>query len=112
VHATNGELLRELALAGGGIILQPTFIVGRDLMRGSLIALLPEWRYLDFSLYAVYLSQRQLATKVRVFIDYLLESIGEEPYWETWKSEKLAVVSKAGRSAKREKTRLKTVTKT
>ena len=97
VHATNGELLRELALAGGGIILQPTFIVGRDLMRGSLIALLPEWRYLDFSLYAVYLSQRQLATKVRVFIDYLLESIGEEPYWETWKSERL----RAGRSPKR-----------
>ncbi len=82
VHATNGELLRELALAGGGIILQPTFIVGRDLMRGSLIALLPEWKLLDYSLYAVYLSQRQLATKVRVFIDYLLESIGEEPYWE------------------------------
>ena len=100
VHATNGELLRELALAGGGIILQPTFIVGRDLMRGSLIALLPEWRYLDFSLYAVYLSQRQLATKVRVFIDYLLESIGEEPYWETWKSERL----RAGRSAKRGRT--------
>jgi DNA-binding transcriptional LysR family regulator len=65
-----------------------------------LIALLPEWRYLDFSLYAVYLSQRQLATKVRVFIDYLLESIGEEPYWETWKSERL----RAGRSAKRGRT--------
>lgn len=88
VHATNGELLRELALAGGGIILQPTFIVGGDLMRGSLVPLLPEWRLLELSLYAVYLSRRQLATKVRVFIDYLLESIGEEPYWETWKSAK------------------------
>jgi len=88
VYATNGDLLRELALAGGGIILQPTFIVGGDLMRGSLVPVLPEWKAVPLSLYAVYLSQRQLSAKVRVFIDYLVESIGEEPYWENWRSER------------------------
>jgi DNA-binding transcriptional LysR family regulator len=86
VYSTNGELLRELALTGGGIILQPTFIVGGALMTGSLVPVLPGWKTIEFSLYAVYLSQRQLSTKVRVLIDYLVESIGQEPYWENWKS--------------------------
>ncbi len=84
VHATNGDLLRELALAGGGIILQPSFIVGADLMRGTLVPLLPDWKTLDLTLYAVYLSQRQLSPRVRAFIDYLVESIGTKPYWENW----------------------------
>jgi DNA-binding transcriptional LysR family regulator len=83
VRATNGEILRELALAGGGIVLQPSFLVGAELMRGTLVPLLQDWTAPELSLYAVYLSRRQLSAKVRVFIDYLVESIGgEEPYWE------------------------------
>jgi len=113
VHATNGELLRELALTGGGIILQPTFIVGGDLMRGSLVPLLEEWKTLELSLYAVYLSQRQLSAKVRVLIDYLVESIGEEPYWETWKSERSAAITKKLKSEMgSRKTQKQNVTKT
>jgi DNA-binding transcriptional LysR family regulator len=85
VRATNGEILRELALAGGGIVLQPSFIVGAELMRGTLVQLLREWQAPELSLYAVYLSRRQLSAKVRVFIDYLIESVGgEAPYWEAW----------------------------
>jgi len=86
VHATNGELLRELALVGGGVILQPTFIVGGELTRGTLVQILPQWKTQELNLYAVYLSQRQLSAKVRAFIDYLVESIGDEPYWERWKA--------------------------
>jgi DNA-binding transcriptional LysR family regulator len=89
VHANNGELLRELAVTGGGIILQPSFIVGGDLTRGSLVPLLAEWKTAELTLYAVYLSQRQLPPKVRVFIDYLVESIGKEPYWENWNPTRL-----------------------
>lgn len=85
VHATNGELLRELALAGGGVILQPSFIVGDELARGTLVQILPEWKTQELNLYAVYLSQRQLSAKVRAFIDYLVESIGDAPYAERWK---------------------------
>lgn len=86
VHATNGELLRELAISGGGIILEPVILVASDLMRGSLVPLLPEWRAPELTLYALYLSQRQLAPKVRVFIDYLVDAIGPNPYWENVKS--------------------------
>jgi DNA-binding transcriptional LysR family regulator len=85
VHATNGDILRELALAGGGIVLQPSFIVGTDLMRGTLVPLLEAWKSPELMLYAVYLTQRQLSPKVRAFIDHVVESIGKEPYWENWK---------------------------
>jgi DNA-binding transcriptional LysR family regulator len=75
VHATNGDLLRELALAGGGVIIQPAFIVSRDIARGALVPLLEDWRTGDFSLYALYLSRKFLSAKVRAFIDYLVEAV-------------------------------------
>jgi DNA-binding transcriptional LysR family regulator len=82
VYATNGDVLRELAVAGEGIILQPTFIVGADLASGALVPLLTEWKTFELGFYAVYLSRQNLSRKVRVFIDYLSESIGPRPYWE------------------------------
>ncbi len=82
VHATNGDVLREMAVAGEGIVLQPNFVVGNDLASGALVPLLPGWRTMEFSLYAVYLSRQNLPLKVRVFVDFLLEAIGPRPYWE------------------------------
>ncbi|MDB5965131.1 MAG: LysR family transcriptional regulator [Polaromonas sp.] len=76
VHANNGDLLRELALAGGGIIAQPDFIVAQDLARGALVPLLQDWPMAESHVYAVYLSRKFLSPKVRVFIDFLVESAG------------------------------------
>ncbi|MDE2254776.1 MAG: LysR family transcriptional regulator [Betaproteobacteria bacterium] len=78
VHATNGDLLRELAVAGGGIIMQPTFIVASELERGTLVQILSEYRTLELSLFAVYLSRRHLSIKVRVFIDELVSAMRED----------------------------------
>jgi DNA-binding transcriptional LysR family regulator len=83
VSATNGELLRDLAVAGAGIILQPAFIVRRDIALGNLVRLLPEWKAPELSLYAVYLSHRQLSARVRAFVDYLVATVGDEPEWES-----------------------------
>lgn len=77
VHANNGDLLRELALAGGGIIAQPDFIVAADLARGALVPLLPDWPMAESHVYAVYLSRKFLSPKVRVFIDFLVEYAGQ-----------------------------------
>ncbi|MCY1169552.1 HTH-type transcriptional regulator DmlR [compost metagenome] len=73
VHANNGDLLRKLALAGGGIISQPDFIVADDLARGALVPLLEDWHRSESHIYAVYLSRRFLSPKVRVFIDFMVE---------------------------------------
>ena len=76
VHSSNGDLLRELAVAGGGVILQPRFIVEQALRAGTLVPILEAYSSLDLHLYAVYLSRSHLPSKVRVFIDFLLETLG------------------------------------
>jgi DNA-binding transcriptional LysR family regulator len=75
VHANNGDILRELALQGYGIIMQPSFIVEKDIAAGRLVRILDNWSVEGLNLYAVYLSRKFLPAKVRVFIDYLSEAV-------------------------------------
>ncbi len=75
VHSSNGDLLRELAIAGGGVILQPRFIVEQALRAGTLVPILESYASFNLHLYAVYLSRKYLPSKVRVFIDFLLEDL-------------------------------------
>jgi len=79
VHATNGEVLSSLALAGLGVIVQPTFIVETQVASGRLAPLLEGWSMDGFSLYAIYLSRAFLSAKVRLFIDYLREAAAGQP---------------------------------
>lgn len=78
VHATNGDLLRALAVGGEGITVQPDFIVRDDLAAGRLVPLLNDWHMGEFYLYAVYLSRKHLSAKVRAFIDYLAEIVRDQ----------------------------------
>jgi DNA-binding transcriptional LysR family regulator len=79
----NWEVLREWALAGLGIALKSTWDVYRQLQDGSLIALLPGYVfYSDVAIYAVYPHRRFLPAKTRVFIEFLAQSFGPEPYWD------------------------------
>lgn len=82
MHANSGDLLRAAALAGMGIILQPSFIVGDDIRSRKLIALLPGFTAAMTQIHAVYPSRRHLSAKVRTFVDYLIEQFGDNPYWD------------------------------
>jgi DNA-binding transcriptional LysR family regulator len=79
----NWEVLREWAVAGLGVALKSTWDVRRQLEDGSLVALLPGYDFgTDVGIYAVYPHRRHLPAKTRVFIDFLAESFGPEPYWD------------------------------
>jgi DNA-binding transcriptional LysR family regulator len=79
----NWEVLREWALAGLGIALKSTWDVYRQLEDGSLVALFPGYAFhSDVAIYAVYPHRRFLPAKTRVFIEFLAQSFGEEPYWD------------------------------
>jgi DNA-binding transcriptional LysR family regulator len=79
----NWEVLREWAMAGLGVALKSTWDVRRQLEGGSLVPLLPGYDFgTDVAIYAVYPHRRYLPAKTRVFIDYLAESFGPEPYWD------------------------------
>lgn len=83
LDANSGDAIRVAGLAGLGIMLQPTFIVGDDLRRGALVRVLDDWVAADIAVHAVYPHRRHLSTKVRLFIDLLAEKFGDEvPYWD------------------------------
>ena len=79
----NWEVLRQWALAGLGIALKSTWDVYRQLEDGSLVAVLPDYVFhSDVAIYAVYPHRRFLPAKTRVFIEFLAESFGPDPYWD------------------------------
>ncbi|CAH2603554.1 LysR family transcriptional regulator [Rhodovastum atsumiense] len=82
ITANSGEALLAAALAGHGIVIEPTFIVGEALREGRLVRLLPDWRFEELALHAVYPSARHLSPKVRSFVDFLVARFRDPPPWE------------------------------
>jgi DNA-binding transcriptional LysR family regulator len=80
--ANNGDVLRQAAVDGMGIILSPSFLVGDDLRSGRLVALLDGWQAADTGIWALYPQARQLPRKVRALVDFLVERFGPTPYWD------------------------------
>ena len=79
----NGEAVRDACCNGLGITINSRWNAYKQLKQGELIALLPEFPLAtQTAIWAVYPSSRQLALKVRVFIDYFTEYFGDTPYWE------------------------------
>ena len=81
VRCNNGDTCRSIALAGGGIALQPSFMVGEDLRSGALVEILPEYRSIELGIYVVYPTRKHLASKVRALISFLAERFAD-PEWE------------------------------
>jgi DNA-binding transcriptional LysR family regulator len=83
LRANNGDALLAAAVAGQGIIYQPTFIVADDLRAGSLIPLpLDQPPSELLAVYAIYLPHRHPPAKVRAFIDFLVEQFAPDSPWD------------------------------
>lgn len=82
MHTNNGDTARAAALAGRGIVWQPTFLIGEDLREGRLVPLLPGYHLPDIDVLAVYPSRRHLSAKVRVMVDFLADAFKGTPPWD------------------------------
>lgn len=82
LHVDDDEALSQAVLGGLGVGLLPTFIVGKELQSGRLQSVLSGYIPVERHVYALYLPTRHLPNKVRVFIDFLTELIGDPPYWD------------------------------
>lgn len=80
LRSNSGDTCCEAALAHGGLVLQPSFLVAAHLRSGALVEVLPEYRAREMGVYAVYASRRHVAPKVRVLIDFLVEAF-RKPAW-------------------------------
>jgi len=82
VQMNNSLGLREALLHEAGVTLTPTFVVGEDIRQGRLQAILPDYKVLEVSIYAVYPQRRHLSPKVQAFVAFIDERISDTPYWE------------------------------
>lgn len=82
LKANNGDFLSRAAMAGQGLIMQPTFFVYEGITRGVLVSVLTDYTWPTLSAYAVYPPTRHLSTRVRAFVDFLAERFSGIPYWD------------------------------
>lgn len=91
LRINDGTAVRDAASDGLGIALMATWCAGDELRSDALVPALPKYPLISTqTLWAVYPSSRELAPKVRVFIDWLVERFGGQPYWDRSLEEVLA----------------------
>ena len=82
-QVNNGEALMTAILGGCGIGRTTTVIAGGHILSGDLVRVLPNFQLPEQTMYAVFHKRKYLPSKVRVFIDFILNEIGgEQPYWD------------------------------
>ena len=69
----------DLVRRGEGISAVPHFAVANDLRTGRLVPVLDDYVMMDLPLHAVFPPGRRLSTRVRAFVDFLVERFSD---WE------------------------------
>lgn len=70
LSANNGEIVRQWAIDGHGIILRSTWDVRGDLEAGRLVAVLPDYAQ-PADVWAVFPSRLSVSAKLRVCVEFL-----------------------------------------
>lgn len=76
---TSSLAVRDALRAGFGLSLIPWIYVREDLEQGCLLTVLDDWLPDKTTLYAVYPSKRYVSSKVRAFLDFLVEELNGVP---------------------------------
>lgn len=83
IHTNSGDTCRAAALEDQGIVLQPDFLVGADLARGTLVELMPQYRSIELGVYAVYATRKHMPMKTRRLIDFLVKEFADSVWRST-----------------------------
>ncbi|HSW21186.1 MAG TPA: LysR substrate-binding domain-containing protein [Burkholderiaceae bacterium] len=82
LRVNNGDMMRDAALAGMGLAMLPSFIVGPDIRAGAL-AVVDIGRQVEPEfLFVAHPEGRKVSAKLRAFVECLRGAFGEPPYWE------------------------------
>lgn len=76
--ANNGEALRQAALAGLGILLQPEVLVADDIDAKRLLPVLPAWSLAARPMHLVHLADRQATPKLQCFVDFVVNRFKDD----------------------------------
>jgi DNA-binding transcriptional LysR family regulator len=82
IVANNGEIMRDMAVAGLGLAVLPAFIAAEALVDGRLIDAIPGTRPTADPIHAVYAKARQPSKKLKAVVAHLQAALEGEPPWE------------------------------
>jgi DNA-binding transcriptional LysR family regulator len=74
-------VVRDVALAGGGIALLSEFMIADDLAQKRLVRVLPDWLSRVTEVHAVYPARHNLPPRLTLFLDHLAKALNPPP-WE------------------------------
>lgn len=69
--ASNGDVLRDAAMAGLGVVCEPEFILRDAIESGALVSILTRWKWQGMGINVVYPKTTQVPRRTRQFIDFL-----------------------------------------
>jgi DNA-binding transcriptional LysR family regulator len=75
MQTNSGDTCVAVSVGGGGIVLQPLFLVGEALESGALVEVMPGYRSVELGIYAVYPTRKHMPPKVRLLVDHLAERL-------------------------------------
>ena len=79
----DGACMKIATVAGAGISVNAYWSAYQEIQNGSLVRVLPNYELEDeAAIWLVYPKSNVLTAKVRGFIDFLIEKIGDPPVWE------------------------------
>lgn len=79
---SNGDTIREAVIAGAGVAHLPTFVIADAVARGELEIVLAGHEREPIAMHAVFPATQHVPTRVRAFIDFLVEEFGDNPLWD------------------------------
>lgn len=69
------DILHQHALLGGGLVRLEEFMVESDIARGRLVPVLEQYNHEVQLVHAVFAHRQHLPSKVRVFVDFLVDNL-------------------------------------
>jgi DNA-binding transcriptional LysR family regulator len=83
LRTNSSDIIYEALMSSFGIALRSTWAISDELKSGRLKVVMPEFRAAGgVAVYAVYPCRQYVPAKLRVFVDFLAQRYGSEPYWD------------------------------
>ena len=82
LRVNNGDMMRDATLAGLGLALLPSFIVGEDVKKGALVSLDVGNVAAEEMIYVAHPEGRRASRKLQELVSALREAFGTPPYWD------------------------------
>jgi DNA-binding transcriptional LysR family regulator len=81
LSCNDGEVAREWALQGKGVVMRSEWDVAESLAAGKLVRLLPDWSLPDADVVALVASRAGLSARVKLFLSFLQARFKPKPPW-------------------------------